>query len=156
MLSEFSPGGTLPPPPPGHDQRKIPRADRVKDTAIKRMTVLLNSLRKDYWKQTKLKNYLCEKFSSAEKKKKWRMTNQKFISNTMLWRKSFWKFIQDIFAWTFPLLCLYWLLVMDFCILGLRLRFLFIGLHMFKFFKHHCYWMLVFLSWLACEAVEAI
>ena len=94
------------------------------------------------------------KITSA--KKKWRMTNQKFISNTVLWRKYFWKFIQDIFAWTFPLLCLYWLLVMDFCILGLRLRFLFIGLHMFKFFKHHCYWMLVFLSWLACEAVEAI
>ena len=139
--------GALPPSPPlGHDQTKIPRADRVKDTA---------SLRKGYWKQTKLKNYLWEKLSSA-KKKKWRMTNQKFISNTVLWRKSFWKFIQDIFAWTFPLLCLYWLLVMDFCILGLRLRFLFIGLHMFKFFKHHCYWMLVFLSWLACEAVEAI
>ena len=31
--------GALPPPPLGHDQTKIPRADRVKDTA---------SLRKGY------------------------------------------------------------------------------------------------------------
>ena len=37
------------------------------------MTFLPNALLKDYWKQTKLINYLCEK------KRKKRMTSQKFI-----------------------------------------------------------------------------
>ena len=77
------------------------------------------------------------------KKETWRMTNQKFISNTMLWQKSFWKFVQDIFEWNLPWLFLNWRLLMDLCFLGLTLRFSFIELHMFKFFKYHCYWMLV-------------
>ena len=40
--------GALCDPALGHDQTKIPWAGRVEDTAIKRITVLPNSLRKDY------------------------------------------------------------------------------------------------------------
>ena len=46
--------------PLGHEQTKIPWADRVNDAAIKRTTVPPNSLRKDYWKQTKLKKFFFE------------------------------------------------------------------------------------------------
>ena len=40
--------GALCAPPLQHDQTKVPGEDKVKDTAIKRMTVLPNALRKDY------------------------------------------------------------------------------------------------------------
>ena len=77
FLSRFSPGGTMCSSLWAWSDKNT-LADRVKDTAIKRITVLPNSLRKDDWKQTKLKNYLCEKFSSAKKKSKleeWRIKN---------------------------------------------------------------------------------
>ena len=55
MLKEFSyqnfrRGALCATPPPilWHDQTKVPGAERVKDTAIKRMTFLPNALLKDY------------------------------------------------------------------------------------------------------------
>ena len=114
-----------------HDQTKVPGAERVKDTAIKRMIFLPNALRKDYWKQTKLINYLCEK---KKEKKEWRVKNLLvllFFEGNLFENscKIFWMNVS---------------LIMDCCILGLTLHFSFTKLHMFKFFKHYCYWMLVF------------